>query len=362
MNHSFVSRVVLCVGLATVSGVCVGDMIGVQFQGTGFAITSGSDYPTTAGFVPQSGWNVVQNANTTTGSGIAILDNAGNPAGTLAYSSNNAYGSGNAGTSVNNLLSGYLDDAPGVQATATITSLPSAIAGSGSTPYDVIVYLAGDTTGRGGSYTVNGVSAVLTELASNASYSLAGPATDNLGTNAVPGNYYEFTGITGTTLSIVANPLYDANGGGTWRAPLDGFQVLSVVPEPSSLVLLGLARSALWSLAGVGAYRELIFDSSKKSLPPSNARAVFFARTRHDAAPTVESPRQSPRIFCSVRCRERQGSPQGSGGQQCPPNQSGVKCSLPRCDASANKAFALLATPDRRSVCLTRPAPSDTGG
>ncbi len=219
-------------------------MIGIQFQGNSQPVTIGSDYATAgAGVVPQSGWNVAGTSPNSPNGGVAITDSQGNAAGTLNWTSSNLYGSGATGTSTQNLLGGYLDDNSSPNsATVTVTNLPAGIAGTGSTPYNVIVYLAGDTTGRGGDYTINGQTATLAELQNNSSFVLAtaGPA----GVGGTPGNYYEFFNVTGTTLSLTTNPSF----GSPTRTPIDGIQILSV-PEPASLTLVGVGAIGILTVA-----------------------------------------------------------------------------------------------------------------
>ena len=135
-------------------------------------------------------------------------------------------------------MQGYLDNNPGTNSTATVTGLPSSIAGTGTTPYSVVVYLAGDTAGdnRGGVYTVNGLSQTALSI---------GPSNDGVfvpATATTPGNFIVFTGVTGSDLSISSQ----ATSGGTPRSPFDGFQVVSgAIPEPASLGVMSVAGLGL---------------------------------------------------------------------------------------------------------------------
>jgi hypothetical protein len=216
--------------------------IGVNFIGGNNA--GGASVTGPAGVVSQSNWN---NENTNASADAAIVTDDGASAGaTLTWSSNNVWSTGAAGTNQNgNLMQGYLDDSATATTTVSLSNLPSSIAGTGSTPYNVILYIAGDTAGRGGNYTVNGTSAVLVNSGPEADgiFQLATPSTDpnndaNAGTGAVAGNYYAFTNVTGTTLDIST---VGYSIGSNQRSPLDGFQVTtSPVPEPATLGLLGL--------------------------------------------------------------------------------------------------------------------------
>lgn len=229
------------------SGVLIGSLafasaaraesISVQFVGSGTAIPANST-ATGVFAVPGSDFNVVATpAQTNNGSATVSSDTADTT--NLTWSGANLYNSGGAGNNNAALLSGYLDNNNSTPATASLT-LPAGIAGTGSTPYNVIIYVAGDTTGRGGTATVNGTTVTLTELANNGTgnFVLSGPST--------PGNYYEFFGVTGTTLNISNLGVFGntAGGDGTPRLPLDGFQVVST-PEPASMALLGFGGLGL---------------------------------------------------------------------------------------------------------------------
>lgn len=117
--------------------------------------------------------------------------------------------------------------------TVTVTGLPASIAGTGSTPYDVIVYMAADTTGRGGVYTVNGSSQTAVTL-----FPSDGTGPFVLANATTAGTYLIFTGVTGTTMTLTSL----ANGASVdyaQRAPIDGLQIITA-PEPSALALLAV--------------------------------------------------------------------------------------------------------------------------
>jgi hypothetical protein len=212
--------------------------IGVNFIGDNNG--GGASVTGTAGFVPQGNWNNVAGPGANNGSSATIVSDSNVTTGaSLAWTSPNLWASGVGSNQDGILMQGYLDNSPGQDSIATLTGLPGNIAGPGSTPYSVIVYLAGDTAGdnRGGTYTVNGV--VQTALG-------IGPSQNGVyvpATAVTPGNYLLFTGITGSTLTIDVHP----TTGGTPRAPFDGFQVLdsASVPEPASLGLLGIGSVTL---------------------------------------------------------------------------------------------------------------------
>ena len=141
---------------------------------------------------------------------------------------------------------GYLDNTLATNSQATVTNLPPSIAGTGTTPYSVIVDMAGDTAGRGGSWVINDTSfgSFVSKGPSNDGvFVQALPGVPGTGVGATQGNYAVFTGIVGTTLNIQA----DAEMiGSNQRLPFDGFQVVSgIVPEPASAGLFGLAGIGL---------------------------------------------------------------------------------------------------------------------
>jgi PEP-CTERM motif len=218
------------------SNSVLADGIGVNFIGDNNG--GGASVTGTAGVVPQANWNNVAGPTQNNGTGVALVSATGAAlTSTIGWSSPNLWASGVGLNQDGILMQGYLDNSPGQDSIATITGLPASIAGNGTTPYSVIVYLAGDTAGdnRGGTYTVNGIVQTALEI---------GPSTGGIYVPAsavTPGNFIVFTGITGSNLTIDVHP----TSGGTPRAPFDGFQVISgTVPEPASLGLLGLGSIA----------------------------------------------------------------------------------------------------------------------
>jgi len=219
-------------------------LLGVNF--TGGRATNPTSVAGPAGVIPQTNWNNESGATQATGQPLVLSDGSAT-SGTIAWSSPNTWDTGGTPANENaNLMFGYLDNNLTTNSVATITGLPASIAGSGTTPYTVIVYIAGDTAGRGGSISVNGIS--------TGSYVTKGPSTDGLfvqalpgtpgtGAGATPGNYVVIPGVTGTNLEIraVAESI-----GSNQRLPFDGFQVSSTpVPEPAGVAVVGLAGVGL---------------------------------------------------------------------------------------------------------------------
>ncbi len=231
MKRTAMSLTVLAY-LFAAANVSRADSIGVNFGADQSSLAATAS----AGFVPQMNWNNEYGAS---GGPTTVFEaNGVTPGGTLSWGGpSNTYNSGGPNNTPNTELQyGYLDGGSGGTVSVTLSGISASIAGTGTTPYDVIVYVAGGAVdGRYGTYTVNGVSAVLAQGAPSNTYTQASQTQE--------GNYYEFTGITGTTLTITQSNLSN------FRAPLDGFEVVSV-PEPSSLIALcGLCGMGLLLLA-----------------------------------------------------------------------------------------------------------------
>jgi hypothetical protein len=215
-------------------------MIGVNFVGGGGGNANGASIPATtvAGLVPQNNFN---NFTTASGSDVLNLSDGSASGASINWNSNNTWATGalpGSPTGDQLLMNGYLDDSPtGNAIDVSISGLPTSIAGDGTAPYNVILYIAGDTAGRGGGVTVSTASNTLTGTFTD-SGSFNGTyvqATDGPGTQ---GNYVLFTGVTGTDFSINLTPSI----GGTPRIPLDGLQIVAgPLPEPSSMAcILGI--------------------------------------------------------------------------------------------------------------------------
>ena len=145
---------------------------------------------------------------------------------------------------------GYLDSA-GTGSTVTVSGLePTGL-------YDVYVYFDGDNGGawRVGNYTVGAITDGGEDsentnwgTGQNASklYQLPVPGPGGnqpFGsglTNNDEGNYLLFSGVSGSSFTLTA--VGGANSDGTPRAPINGFQIVQAIPEPSSagVLLLGL--------------------------------------------------------------------------------------------------------------------------
>lgn len=196
-------------------------VIGVNFAGgdgaTGpFNLATGE----VAGAVAQDHWN---NADGNVGTLFNLTDNTGANTGALiSWESPNTWSSGSGSSPSNGndlLMGGYLDSSGNEkEPNIAVSFIPYAV-------YDVYVYIATDApfSGRDAFYTVNGV----TQYIANYGYDGSLIEGDN-------GNYLVFHGVTGSSLEIIGN------GNLTFRSPIAGIQIVQVVPEPASVILLGL--------------------------------------------------------------------------------------------------------------------------
>ena len=194
----------------------------------------------TAGVVPASNWNTLDLGYVVTGTYTAsdLKDSTGTPIGiNAAVYSVGAYdsGGGNGLTGENHkLLYSYaLGNYSGVDhVTLTLTGLDVA------KTYALTTYLF-DNDGTTASATVGGTSYWISG-ATNGLSALT-PTTATTSGAATLANYAEFSGLTGSTSQTFTLT------GGTGLIGLSGFQLVSAVPEPTSLGLLALGATALLS-------------------------------------------------------------------------------------------------------------------
>ena len=178
-----------------------------------------------AGVLPVANWN---NAEGAAGTLATLVDSAGAATPLSAtWNSPNTWANGVAdGPGDNTMMHGYLDT--GGNGSAPTTVVVSGLVASAT--YSVYVYVAPDSGGKSGQYSIGGQTFYLAEIGGfNGTYiqgtstSAAAPAS---------GNYMIFTvtGQTGFTLS--ATP--DAVAGGGFRAPMNGMQIFKVVVAPTA--------------------------------------------------------------------------------------------------------------------------------
>ncbi len=219
----------------TFSGIqAKAESFGVHFLGTTTDNVTG-----TAGVVPIGGWNNIANQTFNSGSVTSSdgLVTAGlTIAGTGAHNGWRSVGTppntgGNA-----SLMDGYMDLGTSQTATISLTGLTGSL-------YDVYIYTIGDAPRPGNNgdylpaYGVNGTN-LFTATLGGAFTSFTQGGTQTTNSNVYPtsltyGNYILFSNVApvGGAITITGGNAQ------TWRSPLNGFEVVSAVPEPSSVAL-----------------------------------------------------------------------------------------------------------------------------
>lgn len=245
-----------------------GQSINVDFYGGGGGGTTGVSAAMapseTAGIVPSANWNSFTGATQATPQ--ALNNNTGAASGaTASWVSNNTWNTGAAaGTGDLKMMKGYLDSTDTSITTVTVANLPGSLTAA---PYSVVLYFDGDNAGneRVGRYSISGATAgnavFWSRDAANATFSgiyllgqtpidpiAGGGAIDTNPTAAlsVPaGNTVIFSGLTGSGFTLSAQSSVSSDA--TNRSAIQGFQIIAgtVVPEPGSLAVLGMAAAGL---------------------------------------------------------------------------------------------------------------------
>jgi hypothetical protein len=244
------------------AGIVSASTISVNFEG-GNANGAPTAMPSTdvAGVSPfaVANWNNFSGSSGTTG---ALNDSNGNPTGiTITVAGTSLYGSGTGtATGDDTMFNGYIDSSgasPGGTNNFTFNNVPVGT-------YDLISYALPDSSdGRSSDYYVNGNTAGAIDLISNGSstYGSNGyvqatgtgawsgngvnPSVTTQynvsvgGTGYTPGNYVEFLNVSPTNV-VGGFGTITLTGEGVFRNYSNGIQLISTVPEPSSIVLLGL--------------------------------------------------------------------------------------------------------------------------
>jgi hypothetical protein len=221
--------------------------VGVNFQDdvVGVPLAAAS----VAGAVPQANWNNGTGANNTLSNLTADFN--GSPAPTaisVTWSgSPNTWASTGRGEENNafppgpdrDLMTGYVDTTDVSITTFTFSGIPEPYATLG---YDVLVYTLGGVPGRGGDYTIGGITYSGDSPTNPTDHSLD-PGVDHSDT----GTYMRFDNVTGAGFTLTAVPTF----GAPFRAPVNAIQIIERIPEPSAFSLAGLlAGFLLWRRRG----------------------------------------------------------------------------------------------------------------
>lgn len=265
--------------LAVVTALCVNGVasaasVGVNFVATGdggvqngAADALGATEVAGVSAYEQLNWNNLGRW----GNATALNDGLGAATGiNVTWDSPNTWNTGvGTSTSNNKLMTGYLDaigqpNIPGSpysgwnnanKPDAYVTGLGAWLANQGMSSYSVLIYTDGDTTeGRIGEYWLQNASGsdfgaltlgddltshVFAKDSANFSGSfIQVPDAANSVGNAADGNYILFSGLTADSFLLRTEEQ-------TFRAQINGFQIIGEVPEPSSIALLSLAGLSL---------------------------------------------------------------------------------------------------------------------
>lgn len=195
-----------------------------------------------AGVLNTTTWNNFGGANSASPQTVvADVGGASTAVGTtVSWTSNNTWASSGAGEENNtatgengDLMGGYLDTAGvgGTGISIIIANLPAVPS------FDVYVYAQGGVNGRGGTYSIGGVT--LEHTGDSAFTGAFVQDTIDPGTTA-GSNYFVFRNLTGTGFTLTGTPTI----GNPARAPINAIEIVQT-PEPSGLAVLGVVAAGL---------------------------------------------------------------------------------------------------------------------
>lgn len=257
-------KILACWFAVLLAGLCRAETIGLNFTGSGNAYALGAsdlaglvgnEVGITLGSTMVGNWNNL-NGNTgstvgnLTASGGAVVDGV-----TASWSADNVWDipdttSGENTSANTTMMRGYLDNASENAATVTVSGL-AALSGT----YSVVVYIDGNNNSNWtrGTYMIGETSVVIEDsegvdfnsgTGNNANGLFQTPVADGTGNQNWPfspnnseGNVIVFTGLTGASFTLTATPGAAADMFNQ-RAVINGIQIVGVVPEPASALLI----------------------------------------------------------------------------------------------------------------------------
>lgn len=257
-------KILACWFAVLLAGLCRAETIGLNFTGIDSAHTLGAsdlaglvgnEAGNTLGSTMVGNWNNLNgntgsNVGNLTASGGAVVDGV-----TASWNADNVWNlsdtTSGANTSANTtMMRGYLDNASDNAVTVTVSGL-AALSGT----YSVIVYLDGGNGDewRQGIYAI-GSTSVMAEDSEGVDFNSGSgnnpnglfqiPVAGGTGNQSWPfspnnseGNVIIFTGLTGSGFTLTATPGASSDMS-TQRAPINGIQIVGVIPEPASALLI----------------------------------------------------------------------------------------------------------------------------
>jgi hypothetical protein len=214
--------------------------IAVNFVGGGNGAPdpNGNSITAPAGVVEQDNWNNLTTAGSTF---TDLIDHTGGyTSADITWAGDGLWSAypENDTTGNHQLFNGYVDDFEAANAGGTnvgrytFSQIPYAL-------YDVYVYADSDATdGRRASYRIGGTTFNLSDTKNFVNDPTFDPVTSTTAGTFEPGNYMRFTFVSGPTFELVTTAQ-------VFRSFVSGIQIVEVVPEPTSLGLIGLAATAL---------------------------------------------------------------------------------------------------------------------
>jgi hypothetical protein len=195
-----------------------------------------------AGALPQANWNNLSGANGTNVANIVAdtdFETSTNTPVSVSWNSAGTWASTGSRGETNNFLTGadlgltigYLDTGAPSTTAVTITNISSQLTSNG---YDVYVYAIGGVGGRGGAYrileagTTNVLAPYVRVVGNTNSTTYVQAPINPAKTNYAAGNYFVFTNLTASAITVEATTDHGYGFGGTPRAPINAVQLVAL--------------------------------------------------------------------------------------------------------------------------------------